>query len=101
MSRHDNREVNNGTIRLGLHSIRRLLVYPVRALARQPCAACLASTRHTSRWLRLEVKDLSGRKVLAKLRPVKQGGADSFGTQTHPADGNSGMIVTSRERARE
>lgn len=66
----------------------------------------------------LEVKDLSGRKVLAtvtddegiypttaeglaKLRPVKAGGTVSFGTQTHPADGNCGMIVTSRERARE
>jgi acetyl-CoA acetyltransferase len=66
----------------------------------------------------LEVKDLSGRKViamvtddegifpttaegLARLRPVKQGGTVSFGTQTHPADGNCGMIVTSRERARE
>ena len=66
----------------------------------------------------LEVKDLSGRKVLAtvtddegiypttaeglaKLRPVKQGGTVSFATQTHPADGNCGMIVTSRERARE
>jgi acetyl-CoA acetyltransferase len=66
----------------------------------------------------LEVKDLSRRKVLAtvagdegiypttaeglaKLRPVKPGGTVSFGTQTHPADGNCGMIVTSRERARE
>ena len=66
----------------------------------------------------LEVKDLAGRKVLAtvtddegvypttaeglaRLRPVKQGGTVSFGTQTHPADGNCGMVVTSRERARE
>lgn len=66
----------------------------------------------------LEVKDLSGRKVLAtvtddegiysttveglaKLRPVKPGGTVSFGTQTHPADGSCGMVVTSRERARE
>jgi acetyl-CoA acetyltransferase len=66
----------------------------------------------------IDVKDLSGRKVLAtvtddegiypttaealsKLRPVKQGGTVSFGTQTHPADANCGMVMTSRERARE
>ncbi len=66
----------------------------------------------------LEVNDLSGRKALAtvtddegiysitaeglaKLRPVKQGGTVSSGTQTHPADGSCGMVVTSRERARE
>lgn len=64
-----------------------------------------------------DVKDLSGRKTLAtvtddegvypttaeglaRLRPVKQGGTVSFGTQTHPADGNCGMVMTSRERAR-
>jgi acetyl-CoA acetyltransferase len=66
----------------------------------------------------IEAKDPSGRKVVAtvtddegifastreglsRLRPVKEGGTVSFGTQTHPADGNSGMIITSRERARE
>lgn len=38
---------------------------------------------------------------LAKLKPVKPGGTHSFGTQTHPADGNAGMIVTTREQARE
>lgn len=38
---------------------------------------------------------------LAKLKPVKPGGTVSFGTQTHPADGNAGVIVTTRERARE
>lgn len=38
---------------------------------------------------------------LAKLRPVKENGAHTFGTQTHPADGNAGMIVTTREAARE
>jgi len=37
---------------------------------------------------------------LAKLKPVKPGGTHSFGTQTHPADGNAGMIVTTREQAR-
>ncbi|MDT3734771.1 MAG: thiolase family protein [Denitratisoma sp.] len=38
---------------------------------------------------------------LAKLKPVKPGGTVSFGTQTHPADGNAGVIVTTRELARE
>ena len=38
---------------------------------------------------------------LVKLKPVKPGGTHSFGTQTHPADGNAGMIVTTREQARE
>ena len=37
---------------------------------------------------------------LASLEPVERGGAHSFGAQTHPADGNIGMIVTTRERAR-
>jgi acetyl-CoA acetyltransferase family protein len=66
----------------------------------------------------IEVKDPAGRKVVAtvaddegvyattaeglsRLRPVKEGGSVSFGTQTHPADGNCGMVITSRERARE
>ena len=66
----------------------------------------------------IEVKDQSGRKVVAtvtddegmyastsaglsRLRPVQEGGTVSFGTQTHPADGNSGMIITSLERAQE
>lgn len=38
---------------------------------------------------------------LAKLKPVKPDGTVSFGTQTHPADGNAGAIVTTREQARE
>jgi acetyl-CoA acetyltransferase family protein len=66
----------------------------------------------------LEVKDARGKKVLATLRgdqgvhpttaagltalrPVAEGGTVTFGTQTHPADGNAGMILTAgRERAR-
>ena len=68
--------------------------------------------------LPLEVKDSSGRKVvntvtgdegvfpttaegLAKLRPVVEGGTVTFGTQTYPADGNAGLIVTTREKAAE
>lgn len=38
---------------------------------------------------------------LAKLKPLKPEGTVTFGSQTHPADGNAGMIVTTRERARE
>ncbi len=66
----------------------------------------------------IEVKDPSGRKVvatvkgdegvfgttkegLAKLKPALEGGTVTFGGQTFPADGNAGMIVTTRERARE
>lgn len=38
---------------------------------------------------------------LAKLKPVKEGGTVTFGGQTHPADGNAGAVVTTRQRARE
>lgn len=65
-----------------------------------------------------EVKDARGRKVLAtlegdegvfpttaeglaKLKPVIQDGTVTFGTQTFPADGNCGMIITSKDRAKE
>ncbi|MFX0006700.1 MAG: thiolase family protein [Candidatus Hermodarchaeota archaeon] len=64
----------------------------------------------------IEVKDRSGRKVLAtvegdegiyptsaeglsKLRPVLPEGTITYGTQTHPADGNCGIIVTTKEKA--
>ncbi|MFX0117516.1 MAG: thiolase family protein [Candidatus Hodarchaeota archaeon] len=36
---------------------------------------------------------------LAKLHPVIEGGTVTFGTQTHPADGNCGMILATREKA--
>ena len=68
--------------------------------------------------LPIEVKDPSGRKVvktvvgdegvfpttaegLAKLKPALEGGTVTFGTQTYPADGNAGVIVTTKERAAE
>ncbi|MBI3243215.1 MAG: thiolase family protein [Chloroflexi bacterium] len=38
---------------------------------------------------------------LAKLKPVVPNGTVTFGAQTYPADGNAGMIVTSKERAAE
>lgn len=66
----------------------------------------------------LEVKDTAGRKILAtvtddegiypttleglaRLRPVQTGGTVTFGTQTHPADGNCGLVLTSNARAKE
>ncbi|OPX93327.1 MAG: Acetyl-CoA acetyltransferase [Syntrophorhabdus sp. PtaB.Bin006] len=38
---------------------------------------------------------------LAKLKPVRPGGVHSFGAQTFPADGNCGIIVTTRDKAKE
>ncbi len=36
---------------------------------------------------------------LKKLKPVLPGGTITFGSQTHPADGNCGILVTSKARA--
>jgi acetyl-CoA acetyltransferase family protein len=66
----------------------------------------------------IEVKEPSGRKALtivkddegvfpttreglARLKPVLQGGTVTFGGQTYPADGNAGVIVTTKDQARE
>lgn len=38
---------------------------------------------------------------LARLKPVVAGGSVTFGGQTFPADGNAGLIVTGRDRARQ
>ncbi|MCG8689659.1 MAG: thiolase family protein [Minwuiales bacterium] len=38
---------------------------------------------------------------LAKLKPVKPDGTVTYGGQTHPADGNCGIVVTTPDRARE
>jgi acetyl-CoA acetyltransferase family protein len=38
---------------------------------------------------------------LRGLPPVENGGVVSYGTQTHPADGTAGMIVTGEAQARE
>lgn len=38
---------------------------------------------------------------LAGLKPVLPGGVHTFGAQTHPADGNCGLIVTDRQTAAE
>lgn len=38
---------------------------------------------------------------LANLKPVLPDGTVTFGAQTHPADGNAGMILTTRTRAEQ
>ncbi len=38
---------------------------------------------------------------LAALKPVLPDGVHTYGSQTYPADGNCGIAVTTRERARE
>jgi acetyl-CoA acetyltransferase len=38
---------------------------------------------------------------LRGLKPVVEGGSVTFAGQTHPADGNAGMIVTTQTRARD
>ena len=38
---------------------------------------------------------------LENLRPVLPEGAHTFGSQTHPADGNCGLIVTTKAKAEE
>lgn len=39
-------------------------------------------------------------EALAALKPVQDGGVVTFGSQTHPADGCAGAIVTTADRAR-
>ena len=41
----------------------------------------------------------NSRDGLNKLKPVLPDGTVTFGSQTHPADGNASMIVTTREKA--
>jgi len=43
----------------------------------------------------------STKEGLAKLKPITPGGILSFGAQTHPADGNAGIIVTTKEKANQ
>lgn len=66
----------------------------------------------------IEIKDARGKKVLstvkgdegvfpttkeglAKLGPVLPDGSVSFGTQTYPADGNAGILITTKENAKK
>lgn len=41
------------------------------------------------------------REGLAGLRPTRSDGLTTFGSQTHPADGTAGVVVASRDVARE
>ena len=43
----------------------------------------------------------STKEGLAALKPVEPNGILTYGAQTHPADGNCGFIITTREKARE
>jgi acetyl-CoA acetyltransferase len=38
---------------------------------------------------------------LAEMTPVRPDGTVTAGSQTHPADGNAGMVITTRAKARE
>lgn len=42
----------------------------------------------------------SDAEKMARLKPVKEGGTITFAGQTHPADGNAGMIITTAARAK-
>jgi len=44
---------------------------------------------------------LSTADGLERLRPVQDGGTVTFGSQTHPADGNAALVVATPDRARE
>ena len=37
---------------------------------------------------------------MARLEPVQEGGTITYAGQTHPADGNAGMIITTADKAR-
>lgn len=41
------------------------------------------------------------REGLEKLKPVKDGGTVTYGTQTYPADGSAGMVIADYEKAHE
>lgn len=43
----------------------------------------------------------TSKEGLAKIRPVAEGGIHTFGSQTHPADGNTGIIITTKQKAAE
>jgi len=88
----------------------------VTAMRYQQYGAALADDRAFQKRYMIPVTLRRGRKILAtveedegirpttletlaKLRPVLPEGTVSFGSQTHPADGNAGMVVCSRDRA--
>lgn len=86
----------------------------------QYCDATADDNAFQKRYMRLpfEVPDQKFRKTVAtmtgdegvfettrdglnRLKPVVSGGTVTFGSQTHPADGNSAMIVATRDKAQE
>jgi acetyl-CoA acetyltransferase family protein len=79
-------------------------------------AAALASDRAFQRRYMVSIDLMRGSKVtgtieadegvhpttkegLAGLKPVQDGGTVTFGSQTHPADGNAGVVLTTKDRA--
>ncbi len=63
-------------------------------------------TIHISRKKSIQVDADEGimpttREGLERLKPVLPGGVHTFGSQTHPGDGNCGLIVTTKDNAAE
>ncbi|MAG63232.1 MAG: thiolase family protein [Planctomycetota bacterium] len=90
----------------------------VALLRYQQYAESLADDRAFQRRYMVDVERKRGRKTiglvegdegvhpmtaegLTGLRPMLPDGTITFGTQTHPADGNAGMVVCDAERAKE
>lgn len=88
------------------------------ALRSDQYAKALADDRAFQRRYMVEVQIQQGRKaptvidadegvrpavleVISALPPAAKGGLHTFASQTHPADGTAGALVTSVERARE
>ncbi len=42
----------------------------------------------------------TSREGLARLKPAREGGTVTFGSQTHPADGNVGLVLCDAEKAK-
>lgn len=87
----------------------------ITLLRHQQYAEAQADARYAAIVMPVEVNP-SGRKViatisadegvfptsaegLAKLQPVMKGGTVTFGSQTHPADGNAGFVVMTKAQA--
>ena len=67
-----------------------------------PFAVPDARFRHTAQELHCdEGIHPTSAEALAALQPLIKGGTVTFGGQTHPADGNTGALVASRERVGE
>jgi acetyl-CoA acetyltransferase len=61
---------------------------------------CPSRLRRTDATLPRRGTAVDGRSA-GELKPVVPGGSVTFGGQTHPADGNAAIVLTSPERARE